>query len=362
VTRHAEVRACLRDRRLGRNFRHVGSEHEFAAAEPLDLRWQAFWDSERWSLLWLEPPEHTRIRKLVAAAFTPRSVEALRGPCAELAQELLPDGRFDLVRDFAQPYSIAVICKLLGVPTDRERDLLDWSHTMVKMYELDTTLEQAEAATQVAAEFGDYVLSVVGERRREPQDDLVTRLVEVEVEGRRLSDAELVSTIIVLLNAGHEATVNTLGNGVLALLRHERQWARLVAGEVGPDAAVEELIRWDPPLQLFERWVLEDGVEIAGEPVPRGEKVALLFGSANRDPRVFADPDAFDVARENAAEHIGFGGGIHVCIGAPLARIELAAALGALVERAPGLSLAEEPRRNRAFVIWGLEGLELALS
>jgi cytochrome P450 len=362
VTRHADVRACLRDRRLGRNFRHVGSEGEFAAAEPLDPRWQAFWDSERWSLLWLEPPEHTRIRKLVAAAFTPRSVEALRGPCAELAHELLPDGRFDLLRDFAQPYSIAVICRLLGVSTDRGRDLLDWSHTMVKMYELDTSLEQAEVATQAAAEFRDYVLRVVGERRREPRNDLVTRLVEVEIEGRRLTDAELVSTIIVLLNAGHEATVNTLGNGVLALLRHERQWTRLVAGEVGPDAAVEELIRWDPPLQLFERWVLEDGVEIAGEPVPRGEKVALLFGSANRDPRVFADPEAFDIARENAAEHIGFGGGIHVCIGAPLARIELAAALGALVERAPRLTLAEEPRRNRAFVIWGLEGLELALS
>jgi cytochrome P450 len=345
------VRACLRDRRLGRNFRHVGSEEEFAAAEPLDPRWQAFWDSERWSLLWLEPPEHTRIRKLVAAAFTPRSVEALREPCAELARDLLPEGDFELLRDYAQPYSIAVICRLLGVPTDRGRDLLDWSHAMVKMYELDTTLEQAKAATQAAADFREYVLSVVE-----------TRLVEVEVEGRRLSDAELVSTIVVLLNAGHEATVNTLGNGVLALLRHPDQWAALVAGEVEPAAAVEELIRWDPPLQLFERWVLENGVEIAGKPIPRGEKVALLFGSANRDPRVFHDPDAFDVSRVNAAEHIGFGGGIHVCIGAPLARIELAAALGALVERAPGLSLAEEPRRSQAFVIWGLEGLELTLS
>ena len=356
------MRACLRDRRLGRNFRHLGSEHEFATAEPLDPRWQAFWDSERWSLLWLEPPEHTRIRKLVAAAFPPRSVEALRGPCAELAHELLPDGRFDLLRDFAQPYSIAVICRLLGVPTDRGRDLLDWSHTMVKMYELDTTLEQAEAATLAAAEFRDYVLRVVGERRREPQDDLVTRLVEVEVEGRRLTDAELVSTIIVLLNAGHEATVNTLGNGVLALLRHERQWAKLVEGEVGPDAAVEELIRWDPPLQLFERWVLLPCELAVKRERPRGGKIAMLFGAANRDPRVFDGPDDFDVGRDNAAQHIGFGGGIHVCIGAPLARIELAAALGALVERAPRPSLAEEPRRNRAFVIWGLEGLELALS
>jgi cytochrome P450 len=354
------VRACLRDRRLGRNFRHVGSEHEFAAAEPLDPRRQAFWDTERWSLLWLEPPEHTRIRKLVAAAFTPRSVEALRGPCAELARELLPKGRFDLLRDYAQPYSVAVICRLLGVPTNRARDLLDWSHAMVKMYELDTTEQQAEAATQAAAEFRDYVLSLAEERRREPQDDLVTRLVEARVEGKRLSDAELVSTIIVLLNAGHEATVNTLGNGVLALLRHPEQWEHLVAGEVEPAAAVEELIRWDPPLQLFERWVLEEGVELAGEPVPRGAKVALLFGAANRDPRVFDDPDTFDAGRANAAEHIGFGGGIHVCIGAPLARIELEAALRSLVDDAPALELAEEPRRNRAFVIWGLDSLRVA--
>jgi len=357
VTRHADVRACLRDRRLGRNFRHVGNDDEFDAAEPLDPRWQPFWNTERWSLLWLEPPEHTRIRKLVAAAFTPRSVESLREPSEQLARELLPDGRFDLLRDYAQPYSIAVICRMLGVPTDRGRDLLDWSHAMVKMYELDTTLEQAEHATRAAAEFTEYVESLIEERRREPRDDMVTRLAEVEVEGKRLTDAQIVSTMIVLLNAGHEATVNTLGNGVLALLRHPEQWRRLVEGEVEAAQAVEELIRCDPPLQLFERWVLEDRVEIAGEPVPRGAKVALLFGSANRDPRAFDDPDAFDVGRPNAADHIGFGGGIHACIGAPLARIELAAALGALVERAPGLSLAEEPRRNRAFVIWGLEAL-----
>jgi cytochrome P450 len=360
VTRHAEVRACLRDRRLGRNFRHVGSEDEFEAAEPLDPRRQAFWDTERWSLLWIEPPEHTRIRRLVAAAFTPRSVEAMGAPAAELAHELLPDGDFDLLRDYAQPYSIAVICRLLGVPTDRGRDLLDWSHAMVKMYELDTTEAQAEAATRAAAEFRDYVLDLIEGRRGRPRDDLVTRLVEARVEGRRLSDPEIVSTIIVLLNAGHEATVNTLGNGVLALLRHPEQWARLVRGEVSPAVAVEELIRWDPPLQLFERWVLEDGVEIAGRPVPRGAKIALLFGAANRDPRVFLDADAFDVARDNAAEHIGFGGGIHVCIGAPLARIELEASLRALVELAPRLELAEEPRRNRAFVIWGLEALRVS--
>jgi len=364
VTRHADVRACLRDKRLGRNFRHVGSEEEFGA-EALDPRRQAFWDSERWSLLWLEPPEHTRIRKLVAAAFTPRSVESLRAPAEELAHEILKPqlerGAMELLRDYAQPYSIAVICRMLGVPTDRQHDLLNWSHAMVKMYEFDTTEEQAAAATQAAADFRSYVLELIGARRGEPREDMVTALVEARVDGEGLSDAEIVSTIIVLLNAGHEATVNTLGNGVRALMRHPDEWRRLLTGEVSPAAAVEELIRWDPPLQLFERWVLEEGVEVAGRPIARGQRLSLLFGSANRDPRVFDDPERFDLTRPNAAEHIGFGGGIHVCIGAPLARIELEASLRTLVERAPGLTLAEEPRRNPAFVIWGLEGVNVKL-
>ena len=364
VTRHADVRACLRDRRLGRNFRHVGGDDEFGAT-PLDPRWQGFWDTERWSLLWLEPPDHTRIRRLVAAAFTPRSVERLRAPAAQLARELLEPhaerGRMELLRDYAQPYSIGVICRMLGVPTDRGSDLLDWSHAMVKMYEFDTTDAQASAATEAAAEFRGYVLDLIEMRQREPRDDMVTALVEARVDGGRLTEAEIVSTIIVLLNAGHEATVNTLGNGIRALLRNREEWDRLVAGEVTPALAVEELIRWDPPLQLFERWVLEDGVEIAGRPVPKGQKLALLFGSANRDPRVFPDPECLDLERGNAAEHIGFGGGIHVCIGAPLARMELEASLRTLVEHAPRLALAAEPRRNPAFVIWGLEAVHLDL-
>jgi cytochrome P450 len=364
VTRHADVRACLRDRRLGRNFRHVGSDEEFRA-EPLDPRWLEFWDGERWSLLWLEPPDHTRIRKLVAAAFTPRSVEAMRAPAERLANELLEPfldhGRMDLLYDFAQPYSIGLICRLLGVPDDRHRDLLGWSHSMVKMYEFDTSEEQAEAANRAAAEFRDYVLDLIAERRRSPRDDLVTGLVEARVDGGRLSDAEVISTVIVLLNAGHEATVNTLGNGIRALMHHRDQWHRLTSGSVSAAAALEELIRYDPPLQLFERWVLADGVEVAGVPIPRGEKIAMLFGAANRDPRTFPDPSRFDVGRPNAGEHIGFGGGIHVCIGAPLARIELEASLRTLAERCPSLELAEEPRRIPAFVIWGLERVDVAL-
>jgi len=363
VTRHEDVRSCLRDRRLGRNFRQVLAPEEIGVP-PLDPRWQAFWDSERWSLLWLEPPDHTRLRKLVAAAFTPRSVEALREPAHALARELLEPlaeaGEMELLYDYAQPYSIAVICRMLGVPLDRHRDLLDWSHRMVKMYEFEVPVEAAQAANQAAAEFQAYVHELIGERRANPREDMVTALVQARVDGGRLSDDEIVSTVIVLLNAGHEASVNTLGNGMRAFARHPDQWQRVVDGSVPAAAAGEEMIRFDPPLQLFERWVLTEDFAVGDVSIPRGAKIALLFGAANRDPRVFERPDEFDVARENAVHHIGFGGGIHVCIGAPLARIELEASLEALRRAWPDFRLAEEPRRTGAFVIWGLEALRLA--
>ena len=363
VTRQEDVRSCLRDRRLGRNFRHVMAPEEIGVP-PLDPRWQPFWDVERWSLLWLEPPDHTRIRKLVAAAFTPRAVEALREPAGRLARELLQpfaeSGELELLYDFAQPYSIAVICRMLGVPLDRHRDLLEWSHRMVKMYEFDVPIEAAEAATRSAAEFREYVHGLISERRAHPRDDMVTALVAARVDGGRLSDDEIVSTVIVLLNAGHEATVNTLGNGMVAFARHPEQWARVVAGDVSAHVAIEEMIRYDPPLQLFERWVLTDDFAVGDTAIPRGAKIAMLFGAANRDPRVFERPDEFDVGRQNAAQHIGFGGGIHVCIGAPLARIELEASVEALRQAWPTIELVAEPKRTGAFVIWGLKAVHLA--
>jgi cytochrome P450 len=365
VTRHEDVRACLRDKRLGRNFRHVLSPAEIGAPE-LDPRWEAFWATERWSLLWLEPPEHTRMRKLVAAAFTPRAVEALREPARELARELLEplagSGRMELLYDYAQPYSIAVICRMLGVPLDRHRDLLDWSHRIVKMYEFDVPEENAVAANEAAADFQEYVRALIAERRAEPRDDMVSALVEARVDGERLTDDQIISTVIVLLNAGHEASVNTLGNGMLAFARHSEQWQRVVEGDVEPATAAEEMIRYDPPLQLFERWVLTDDFALGEQRIPRGDKIALLFGSANRDPRVFDRPDEFDAGRENAGQHIGFGGGIHVCIGAPLARVELEASIDALRRYWPDFRLRSQPRRTGAFVIWGLQGLELARS
>jgi cytochrome P450 len=363
VTRHEDVRGCLRDKRLGRNFRHVMSAEEIGVP-PLDPRWQAFWDVERGSLLWLEPPDHTRIRRLVAAAFTPRSVEALRRPAHDLAGELLAPlaeaGEMELLHDYAQPYSIAVICRLLGVPLDRSRDLLEWSHRMVKMYELDVPPEAALEANRAADEFRAYVRELIRDRRVNPGGDMVSALVGARVDGSRLSDDEIVSTVIVLLNAGHEATVNTLGNGMLAFARHPEQWARVVSGEVTAQNAGEEMIRFDPPLQLFERWVLSDDFSIGDTQIPRGAKIAMLFGAANRDPQTFDRPEEFDPGRADAAQHIGFGGGIHVCIGAPLARIELQASINAMRRWWPDFELVEEPHRTGAFVIWGLEGLRLA--
>jgi cytochrome P450 len=226
------------------------------------------------------------------------------------------------------------------------------------MYELTTTDDERAAATGAAQQFMDYTAALIAEKRARPDALLVSELARVDEEGTRLTDPEIISTVIVLLNAGHEATVNTLGNGMRALLLHPQEWDRLVSREVPAAVAVEELIRWDGPLQLFERWVLDDGVAIADQPVAKGHEVAMLFGSADRDPRRFDDPDRFDVGRGDAA-HIGFGGGIHFCVGAPLARLELAVSLATLVRRCPTVQMVEPPTYHPTFVIRGLRALQL---
>jgi cytochrome P450 len=256
------------------------------------------------------------------------------------------------------PYSVAVICSMLGVPRDDTQLLLDWSHAIVKMYELTTTDEVRAAANTAAAEYIAYTKALIAHKRREPDGLLVSELVRVEDDGDTLTEDEIVSTTMVLLEAGHEATVNTLGNGTRALMLHRDEWRRVVSGEVSAKTAVEEMLRWDSPLQLFERWVLEDGVEIAGQQLAIGEEVAMLFGAAERDPRRFADADRFDIGRGDTA-HIGFGGGIHFCVGAPLARQELDVSLAGLATRFPNLALVAEPTYHPNFVIRGLTGLHL---
>ena len=361
LTRFDEVHETLRDRRLGRTYTHRYAHADFVRPDP-DPRWSRFHEHERWSLLCLEPPDHTRLRRLVAKVFTPRTIAAVRPAIERYADELLDrcvdQGRFDLIADYAQPYSVAVICSMLGVPRADTQLLLDWSHAIVKMYELSTTDEVRAGADRAAGEYIDYTRALIADKRRAPDGLLVSALAAVVDEGERLHDDEIVSTTMVLLEAGHEATVNTLGNGVRALLRHRDEWQRLVRGEVDARVAVEEMLRWDSPLQLFERWVLEPGVEIAGQPVAVGDEVAMLFGSAERDPRRFTDPDRFDVGRGDTA-HIGFGGGIHFCVGAPLARQEIEVSLRTLVERCPDLELVAEPHYHPTFVIRGLSALEV---
>ncbi len=361
LTRFSDVQETLRDRRLGRAYTHRYTHAELGRDEP-DRRWSSFQQHEQWSLLCLEPPDHTRIRRLVAKVFTPRAVAALRPAIEGFSAELLDGcaglGDFDLLTDYAMPYSVAVICSMLGVPRADTQLLLEWSHAIVKMYELSTTDEVRIAANTAAAEYIEYTKALIADKRAHPDGLLVSELAAVEDEGDVLTEDEIVSTTMVLLEAGHEATVNTLGNGTRALMLHPAEWQRVVSGDVPAKSAVEEMLRWDAPLQLFERWVLEHDVEIAGQQMQLGDEVAMLFGSAERDPRRFPDADRFDVGRNDAA-HIGFGGGIHFCVGAPLARQELEVSLAGLATRFPGLSLASEPEYQPNFVIRGLTALRL---
>lgn len=361
LTRFADVHATLRDRRLGRAYTHLYTHAELGRPEP-DERWSAFHQHEEWSLLCLEPPDHTRIRRLVSKVFTPKAVAALRPAIERFSDELLDrcrdQGEFELLADYAQPYSVAVICSMLGVPRADTRLLLDWSHAIVKMYELSPDDEVKVAANAAAAEYIEYTKALIAEKRLAPDGLLVAELAVVEDEGDRLTVDEIVSTTMVLLEAGHEATVNTLGNGVRALLKHQSEWDRVVSGEVAARTAVEEMLRWDAPLQLFERWVLEPGVEIAGQAMEVGQEVAMLFGAAERDPRRFTDPDRFDIGRGDAA-HIAFGGGIHFCVGAPLARQEIEVALAGIAGRFPALQLVDEPHYQPSFVIRGLGALHV---
>ena len=364
LTRFDDVHETLRDRRLGRGYTHRYTHAELGRPEP-DPRWASFHQHEEWSLLCLEPPDHTRIRRLVAKVFTPRAVASMRPTVEGFANELLDRcqemGRFELLTDYAQPYSVAVICSMLGVPRTDTQLLLDWSHAIVKMYELSTTDEVRERANRAAAEYIEYTQALIAEKRSRPDGLLVSELVRVEDAGDVLTEAEIVSTTMVLLEAGHEATVNTLGNGMRAMLRHPGEWQRVVSGDVPARVAVEEMLRWDPPLHLFERWVLDEGVEIAGQPIAVGQEVAMLFGAAQRDPRRFPDADRFDVGRGDAG-HIGFGGGIHFCVGAPLARQEIEVSVAGLAARFPELAVETEPTYHPNFVIRGLSGLRLAAS
>ena len=349
VLSYAGVNAILRDRRFGRE---VPAEKR----QPVPAHQAPFYAVEAHSMLELEPPRHTRLRSLVLRAFTSRRIAALAPEIAALSHGLIdrfPKDDFDLMPAFARLIPVIVIARLLGVPESMAEDLLGWSNAMVGMYQARRTRTMEEAAARAATEFAAFLRSYVEERRARPADDLITHLIAAEADGERLTTDELITTCILLLNAGHEATVHSLGIAVKTLLEQKTPAAALAPDRV--EATVEEVLRHDPPLHLFSRHAYAD-VEVMGHTFRKGEEVALLLAAANRDPGMFEAPARFDPARV-AKPNLSFGAGLHFCVGAPLARLELATALPILFARLPGLRLAAPPRYADVYHFHGLSGL-----
>ncbi|WP_435743552.1 cytochrome P450 [Nocardioides sp. SYSU DS0663] len=334
---HAAVGAVLRDRRLGRIWR---DREPAAYLEPFNAL-------HRNQMMENEPPVHTRMRRMVAGAFNRGHVERLRPRVRELSAQLLDEvdpAGFDVIGEYAEPLPVLVIADLLGVPATHTHDLRDWSQAIVRMYEVSPAQAVVDEAVAAATDFAGLVRELVRERRAAPRTDLISDLAATD-----LSDDEVVAAVVLLLNAGHEASVNVFGNGMVAMLRRGLRPAALDAETVA--LAVEEMLRFDSALQLFERTATED-VEVGGVVVEEGRKVAALLGAANRDPAAFDRPDEMDLARD-PNPHVAFGAGVHFCLGAPLARMELVESLTALLERFPGLALVGEPESRETFVLRG---------
>ena len=346
---HAAVHALLRDRRFGR-------ERPADLSPPVPPHLAPFYRVEDHSMLEIDGPRHARLRGLVLRAFTSRRIAALGPEIAALAHDLIDglpaEGAFDLLPGFAQKLPVIVIARLLGVPEDMADRLLHWSNTMVAMYQAGRSHAVELAAAEAADDFAAFLRVYIDARRDDPRDDLITHLIAAEEDGARLSTDELIATCILLLNAGHEATVHTIGNGVRALLEHG-----LTATPDTAAAVTEEILRFDPPLHMFTR-IAQEEAELFGHRFARGDAVALLLASAARDPAVCADPDRFDPSRASAP-HLSFGGGPHFCVGAPLARLELQIALPILFDRLPGLRLADAPRYAQTYHFHGLSALWL---
>ena len=368
VTRHKDVRNIQTSKMFGTTHNHIENFESDVQSSKVPLTYVGykrsekyesydyFWKSEQFSLLNLEGELHKELRGLVAKAFLPRAVQKLVPFMEEKSIELLTEKNstdFDLLKDYAQPYSISIIGELLGVPASDHAKFLDWSHKIVKMYDFRVNDIDAENAENAARDFFDYAQDLLDRRRVDPKDDMITRLSQVSENDVRLTDHQIICTIILLLNAGHEATVNTLGNGFYGLLSSQKTSEQISEESSSMNDIVEELIRWDSPLQFFQRYVLED-TEIDDYKIPKGSKVAILLGSANRDSEVFDNPSELNFNRENK-DHSSWGGGIHFCIGAHLARLELEVSFKHLIKQ--NLSLKAEPERTGAFGIRGYKNL-----
>ncbi|MBC6407206.1 MAG: cytochrome P450 [Rhodobacteraceae bacterium] len=351
---YGAVSALFRDSRLGR-----AAPPECSAPVPPHLA--PFYDIEAHSLLELEPPHHTRLRALVLRAFTSRRIRALAPEIAALAHALIdrfpPSGAFDLLPSFATQVPVRIIARLLGVAESMWPQLLDWSHAMVAMYQARRDNQTEERAVTATQAFSAFLRRWIEEKRANPGDDLITHLIAAQAEGDRLSLEEMISTCILLLNAGHEATVHALGNGVKTLLAHENPLALLAPEHV--ETTTEELLRFDPPLHMFTRYVYQD-MTFGEMPLRKNTQVALVLGAANRDESQWPQADRFMPERP-IKTHMAFGAGRHFCLGAPLARLEMQIALPILMTRCPTLHLTAPPHYADIYHFHGLERLMVAL-
>jgi cytochrome P450 len=362
---YAPCEALLRDARSSSDFRNSDAFRAFVEQQGGNAD-EGFIGGTR-PFLFLDPPDHTRLRGLVNKAFTPRTVEGLRSRIQEIVNELLDraerKGTLEVVEDFAYLVPVQVICEMMGVPLSDHPLFQDWSRELARSLDPEEFLppEVLERRQRAVESFGEYFSNLIEQRRSQPSDDLLSALIAAEEAGDKLSSLELLATCILLLVAGHETTVNLIGNGTLALLRHPDQLALLRADPSLARSAVEEFLRYDPPVQFTGRVALED-ITIGEVTIPKGQQAVILLASANRDPDVFTEPDRLDIARaEN--RHLSFGHGIHYCVGAPLARLEAEIALGTLVQRFPEMRLlTEAPAYKENIVLRGLASLPIGLS
>jgi cytochrome P450 len=343
---HADASAVLRSKTLGRIFTPHEPDH--------------IWETFNWlhadSIMENEGSKHTRLRALVSKVFNRGQIERLAPQVDAIVKELLDQcqekGNFDLLADYAEPLPVRVIAELLGVSPEDSIHLRPWSQAIVKMYEFDVTQAEEQAAESASKEFAAMITEMVKARKDNPTSDLVSELAQVEESGEKLTLRELIATCVLLLNAGHEASVNAFGNGFVGVLNSEDAYQQITANPYAiSETATEEFLRFDAPLQLFERTAMAD-TEINGVTVKKGQKIAALLGAANRDEKIFDNPDQINFAR-NPNSHIAFGGGIHFCLGAPLARLEMNHSIPALFERFPNIQLTKTPEHRSSFVLRG---------
>ena len=349
ATTHESVDRVLKCRKMGR-------EVPPSRQKPIRPGLEPFYAVEAHSMLELEPPKHTRLRQLVLRAFTRNRISSLAPEISMIADTLMngfPDGPFDLLDAYARPLPVIVIARLLGVPESMAPHLLSWSNDMVAMYQSRRTFQIEDRAAAAAGAFSDFMRRYVDERRSSPKDDLISKLIAAEEDGETLSTDELITTCILLLNAGHEATVHSIGNAVRHLAGHPQLYEAMQPERIG--YAVEECLRFDPPLHMFTRHVYEQ-VDIMCTHFEPGDEVGCLLGSACRDDAIWPDGDRFDPFRD-IVKNTAFGAGIHFCVGAPLARLELQIALPALFSRFPHLRIVEPAKVADLYHFRGLERL-----